>query len=75
MNAFVTTLTNDETKERYYIKGMIYYCDMQMLRGNFKTAAIDLTLLSDNVSNEKLFYEIQKPLGIAIDLILCLMMQ
>lgn len=63
MNAFVTTLTNDETKERYYIKGMIYYCDMQMLRGNFKTAAIDLTLLSDNVSNEKLFYEIQKAIG------------
>lgn len=63
MNAFAIALTNGEKNERYYIKGMIYYCDMQMLRGNFKVAAIDLTLLSNDVTNERLLYEIQKAIG------------
>lgn len=63
MNAFAIALTNGEKNERYYIKGMIYYCDMQMLRGNFKAAAIGLTLLSNDVTNERLLYEIQKAIG------------
>lgn len=63
MNAFAAALTDGEKNERYYIKGMIYYCDMQMLRGNFKDAATDLTLLSNDVANERLLYEIQKAIG------------
>lgn len=63
MNAFADALTNGEKNERYYIKGIIYYCDMQMLRGNFKAAIKDLTLLSNDVTNERLLYEIQKAIG------------
>ncbi len=63
MNKFAASLTDAEKNERYYIKGMIYYCDMQMLCGKFKSAVIDLELLSNHVTDEKLLYEIQKASG------------
>lgn len=63
MNDFVIALTDGEKNERYYIKGMTYYCDMQMLRGKFKSAVSNLELLSNYVTDDKLLYEIQKAIG------------
>lgn len=63
MCEFVDGLTDNEKCENYYIKGILYNSDMQMLRGKFKDAVMNLELLSNDVSNEKLFYEIQKAIG------------
>lgn len=63
MNKFVNELSDDEKNESYYIKGILYNSDMQMLRGKFKNATSDLILLSDNKINKKLYYEIQKAIG------------
>lgn len=63
MYEFANDLKDDEKKEHYYIKGKLYNADMQMLRGKFKSAAMDLELLSNDVISEKLYYEIQKAIG------------
>ena len=63
MHEFATDLKDDEKKEHYYIKGKLYHSDMQMLRGRFKSAAMDLELLANDVISEKLCYEIQKAIG------------
>ncbi len=63
MNEFADALTDREKNEHYYIKGMIYFCDMKMLRGKFKSAVADLELLSNDVFEEKFMYEIQKAIG------------
>lgn len=63
MHEFVNDLKDDEKKEHYYIKGMLYNADMQMLRGRFKSAVMDLELLSNDMISEKLCYEIQKAIG------------
>lgn len=63
MRKFADALKDSEKNESYYIKGMIYNLDMQMLRGKFKSATLQLELLSNDVSNEKLSYEIQKAIG------------
>lgn len=63
MNQFANELTESEKHENYYIKGIIYNCDMQMLRGKFKSVVMDLELLANNVSDKKLGYEIQKAIG------------
>ena len=63
MRVFAAALTDDERNERYYIKGILYNCDMQMLRGKFKSAVMGLELLSNDVSDKKLLYEIHKAIG------------
>lgn len=63
MRVFAAALTDDERNERYYIKGILYNCDMQMLRGKFKSAVMGLELLSNNVSDQKFLYEIHKAIG------------
>lgn len=63
MNEFVDTLTVYEKNENYYIKGIIYNSDMQMLRGKFKSVVMQLELLVNDVNDKKLYYEIQKAIG------------
>lgn len=63
MAEFVDTLTATEKNETYYIKGMIYNSDMQMLRGKFKSVVMQLELLANDVNDKKLGYEIQKAIG------------
>ena len=63
MSKFVDELKDSEKGEVYYIKGKIYNSDMQMLRGKFKSAVIQLELLANDINDKKLAYEIQKAMG------------
>lgn len=63
MGKFVESLVQNEAGERYYVKSHIYYCDMQMLRGKFKESVANLTELSNNVTGNKILYEIKKAIG------------
>lgn len=63
MKEFMDNLEQNEVGERYYVKGYIYYCDMQMLRGKFKESVANLTELCNNVTGHKILYEIKKAIG------------
>lgn len=63
MNKFAKELREDEKGERYYTEGIIYDCDMKMLRGKFKSSVEGLLTLEDSVSASPLLFEINKAVG------------
>lgn len=66
MKQFLKNLNQRDVGERYYIKGSIYYYDMQMLRGKFKQSVANLIELNNNDNGfmgAKLQYEIKKAIG------------
>ena len=60
---FVTQLSDEESAERYYYKGKLYYYDMLMLRGKFDTAIQNFKLLENRSDDKVLYYETQKAIG------------
>ena len=47
MEEFVQELNASDVGQRYYIKGIIYDCDMKMLRGKFNSSIEGLLLLAN----------------------------
>ena len=63
MDEFVKKLNVSDVGQRYYVKGIIYDCDMKMLRGKFNSSIEGLLLLINQGSNQNLLFEINKAIG------------
>lgn len=63
MQNFVENLNESEKGERYYAEGIIYDCDMKMLRGKFKSSVERLLELEDIVTDSPVLFEIYKAVG------------
>lgn len=66
MSLFVKNLNEKELDERYYAKGVLYDCDMRMLRGKFDDSISDLLILKarlDDSRDDNLFFTINKAIG------------
>lgn len=63
MDEFVKKLNESDVGQRYYIKGIIYDCDMKMLRGKFNSSIQGLLLLINQGPNQNLLFEINKAIG------------
>ena len=63
MDEFVKKLNKSDVGQRYYIKGIIYDCDMKMLRGKFNSSIQGLLLLINQGPNQNLLFEINKAIG------------
>ena len=63
MCEFAKSLDREERNQRYYAKGIIFDCDMQMLRGKFKSAISGLLDLENDMSDYSILFEIQKAIG------------
>lgn len=63
MGEFVKKLNACDVGQRYYIKGIIYDCDMKMLRGKFNSSIQGLLLLLNQEPNQNLLFEINKAIG------------
>lgn len=63
MDEFVKKLKESDVGERYYLKGIIYDCDMKMLRGKFNSSIEGLLLLINQEANQNLLFEINKAIG------------
>lgn len=63
MQRFVEDLREDERGQRYYANGIIYDCDMKMLKGCFKSAVSGLLELENYASDSRTLFEIHKAIG------------
>lgn len=63
MQKFVEDLRENERGQRYYTNGIIYNCDMKMLKGCFKSAVSGLLELENSVSDSRTLFEIHKAIG------------
>jgi hypothetical protein len=63
MDVFVNQLNDDDVGQRYYIKGIIYDCDMKMLRGKFISSIEGLLLLTNQCIDQKFLFEINKTIA------------
>lgn len=63
MDEFVKKLNESDVGQRYYIKGVIYDCDMKMLRGKFNSSIQGLLLLINQGPSQNLLFEINKAIG------------
>ena len=63
MDLFVRSLNTNDVGQRYYIKGIIYDCDMKMLRGKFNSSIDGLSLLKNEVIEQSFIFEINKAIG------------
>lgn len=63
MDAFVKKLNANDVGQRYYTKGIIYDCDMKMLRGKFNSSIEGLLLLSNQGIDQNFLFEINKAIG------------
>lgn len=63
MYKFVKSLNENEKGERYYAEGIIYDCDMKMLRGKFKSSVEGLLELENTISDSPVLFEIYKAIG------------
>lgn len=63
MDEFVKELNTSDVGQRYYIKGIIYDCDMKMLRGKFNSSIEGLLLLTNQGIDQSFLFEINKAIG------------
>ena len=63
MSDFVDQLQKDDLGQRYYTKGVIYNCDMKMLRGKFVSSVEELLCLMNQVTDQRMLFEINKAIG------------
>lgn len=63
MDSFVKNLNASDVGQRYYIKGIIYDCDMKMLRGKFNSSIEGLLLLTNQEIDQNFSFEINKAIG------------
>lgn len=63
MDEFVKKLNESDVGQRYYVKGIIYNCDMKMLRGKFNSSVEGLLLLINQGANQNFLFEINKAIG------------
>lgn len=63
MQEFARNLDRNERNQRYYAKGIIFDCDMKMLRGKFRSAVSGLLDLENDMVDNSILFEIQKAIG------------
>lgn len=63
MYDFAKSLCEHEKGERYYAEGILYACDMKMLRGEFQSAVEELLELENIAADSPVLFEINKAIG------------